>query len=436
MKRLIQLSTICVAVLLSLSSLGCGEGIPPGEVILATDPPLFRPIIIPRFPLSGATYVSEGGALAETQAHSTENYLAALAIMIGPSNFIFQKDYPIPDPTPDGVQVYYGGLGVGKGYPIGVEFIVDRFGQWGATWQAANEHGPSNIEYEEAWITDIEAVSPNKTRRTPQCELDPDDPCDPSGGGGGGGGGDGGSKPKREKVWHHTPKPSDGPFFALSGYSRIPSRRTLRSIGRHLDNDFLDHASEFLSEVYDRNIDLRSAGKNSSGEPSHALALAEDLREDARQADKDLPSNDTDITWSELLSDIKTHYQSRNGLSAKLGTNSSEKLFITNFSSLNANTEERFSTEKVENGLSVMVYPNPSVGSVNIDLKGSTASIVQIKIFDILGRMVHQHTVDMSNGQVYTWDVSNGGKAQLPPGKYILRVQSGERTVESVLTRL
>ena len=65
------------------------------------------------------------------------------------------------------------------------------------------------------------------------------------------------------------------------------------------------------------------------------------------------------------------------------------------------------------------IYPNPFNSSANIQISAGSAPAVQLFIFDILGRVVHDETIARQSGPIVNWVWSAPG---LSSGQYFLRL--------------
>jgi len=69
----------------------------------------------------------------------------------------------------------------------------------------------------------------------------------------------------------------------------------------------------------------------------------------------------------------------------------------------------------------ISVYPNPSYGNLNIDLKSFKGETVDIMIYDIRGRQVRSGQITNAHTMLDLVDIA--------PGVYVLRMESGEETI-------
>ena len=294
-------------------------------------------------------------------------------------------------------------------------FRVENFGRYQAFWVAANEHGSGRL-YTYSSFNSGYPPNPNKadgggdivTNRTPQCELTDD--CRKGGGGGG---------PTSPSIPpSFSPQPSDGPFFVIGKGSLTRSR--LRSIGRQQSDEFLDFASEFLSEVYERDLNLRGSFAKSGGRSSHALALAYDLRSEAIALDR-RASSGSDISWTRLLDDMVSYYRSGSGISK-----SQNPPHDLSPSEMGGRLDD--SSLSDSKALSVSVFPNPTLGFINVEIGNDAAADALIEIHDILGRTVHRQTLRIQEGNL-TYQVNLSEVTyNLTPGWYVARVRQGDHS--------
>ena len=68
------------------------------------------------------------------------------------------------------------------------------------------------------------------------------------------------------------------------------------------------------------------------------------------------------------------------------------------------------------------VYPNPSNGLINMRLADAQSQDVNVFVYDMLGKLVQQQSINKNNLQVQELDLSNQ-----PKGFYLLRVKSGDQ---------
>jgi hypothetical protein len=68
------------------------------------------------------------------------------------------------------------------------------------------------------------------------------------------------------------------------------------------------------------------------------------------------------------------------------------------------------------------VYPNPSNGKVNLRLAAPQSETINVMVYDMLGKMVHQSQIQGGNLQANELDLS-----VQPKGFYLLKVQAGDK---------
>lgn len=74
---------------------------------------------------------------------------------------------------------------------------------------------------------------------------------------------------------------------------------------------------------------------------------------------------------------------------------------------------------------SAILYPNPSKGLVNLNLNLLNSNKVELSLFDNLGRIVDQSTLNLSKGkQVISKDFSH-----LPKGMYFLKINANQHSI-------
>jgi PKD repeat protein len=68
------------------------------------------------------------------------------------------------------------------------------------------------------------------------------------------------------------------------------------------------------------------------------------------------------------------------------------------------------------------IYPNPSFGKINLRLAGSQSEPVEIMVYDMIGKLVHETQIQGNNLQANELDLTTQ-----PKGFYLIKVQSGEK---------
>lgn len=370
-------------------------------------PPTGVPRIIPRFPEIGSTYRADLYASGRTRAESSQAFNTAVATIrvLRAGGLVFNEQL-----TPT-VVILYGAYV----YPFGTDFYVSEFGRWEAFWIASNQFGSGLVYAPTVFEEDFEP-NPNVTSdqdypvATPEeavwvCDSpDPPSECWNN------------PPPTTRKippVWY--PSPSDGPFFLLPGYTSMPSRRTMRNIARQQSNAALDQQSQFLSRVYNRDIDLsNSSSLTNSGYPSHALALATSLTNDAYNADQYGSNDPQDISWTELLGDMRSYYNDQSGYSAR-----SAAPVHVGAEGADIHTQEKTAVASTLGHDQIRVFPNPTFGSINISTNANDQKPSEIHIYDVSGREVHSV---VSTTSPYKWDGVLNDRNLAPSGIYIVTV--------------
>jgi hypothetical protein len=78
------------------------------------------------------------------------------------------------------------------------------------------------------------------------------------------------------------------------------------------------------------------------------------------------------------------------------------------------------------NGLDMTVFPNPASSSVSLQYNGFKQERVRISIFNTLGVMVHQMTVEQDGLVNLPLDL---GALNIPSGHYVVMASTGEETL-------
>jgi 6-phosphogluconolactonase (cycloisomerase 2 family) len=80
-----------------------------------------------------------------------------------------------------------------------------------------------------------------------------------------------------------------------------------------------------------------------------------------------------------------------------------------------------------------LAYPNPSHGKVTIQFTLAEAALVDVRIFNLTGRLVWSTVLPAGGTRVgmnqLTWDAQTGSKASVATGAYVCRISSGANTV-------
>ena len=85
-----------------------------------------------------------------------------------------------------------------------------------------------------------------------------------------------------------------------------------------------------------------------------------------------------------------------------------------------------------QKGLSVKVFPNPFSQDLSIDISTSKKSDLNIKMMDVLGRLVYQVKMKDTEG-VLSLPISTDF---LLSGSYFLNVTDGEKSIQQKIIKL
>jgi len=87
------------------------------------------------------------------------------------------------------------------------------------------------------------------------------------------------------------------------------------------------------------------------------------------------------------------------------------------------------STNLLDDGVELNIYPNPTSDYINVELQGLTSPAVDMQIFNQAGQLVSDTHLDSGNG-LSTIDLSD-----LPAGTYLLRIVSGGASTSHLISR-
>jgi PKD repeat protein len=96
------------------------------------------------------------------------------------------------------------------------------------------------------------------------------------------------------------------------------------------------------------------------------------------------------------------------------------------------NTSSILSVDNAKTGLRMInLYPNPTGGNLNLTIEANENENLEIKIFDILGKLVHFEKASVLGATVSTHEINTG---KLLKGMYLLQVSNGNelRTIKFV----
>jgi cell division protein YceG involved in septum cleavage len=79
----------------------------------------------------------------------------------------------------------------------------------------------------------------------------------------------------------------------------------------------------------------------------------------------------------------------------------------------------------------ITVYPNPFLEVLNVEIKGLSSPNIHIGIYDLTGRMIVKEK---------TWNTLLEGHTivltkEIPPGAYILKITSNNRTFSTIIIK-
>ena len=78
-----------------------------------------------------------------------------------------------------------------------------------------------------------------------------------------------------------------------------------------------------------------------------------------------------------------------------------------------------FEVQEAPQALDFDLFPNPTTGSVNIDLTQYTGKPVQIEVYNLLGRLLYYKSMDEVQVPQIEMDLS-----AYTPGNYLIRVKT------------
>ena len=93
------------------------------------------------------------------------------------------------------------------------------------------------------------------------------------------------------------------------------------------------------------------------------------------------------------------------------------------------NNNNTTSTNLLDNGVEINIYPNPTSDYINVELQGLTSPAVDMQVFNQAGQLVSDLHLDSGNG-LNSLDLTN-----LPAGTYLLRVVSGNASTSHLISR-
>ncbi|MDM7916251.1 MAG: FlgD immunoglobulin-like domain containing protein, partial [Candidatus Eisenbacteria bacterium] len=73
-------------------------------------------------------------------------------------------------------------------------------------------------------------------------------------------------------------------------------------------------------------------------------------------------------------------------------------------------------------------YPNPSAGSISIEYEVSGSAPVDLRVFDVEGRLVRHlgSSSSLSGVQRLAWDGRDAAGREMPSGTYLCELRSGD----------
>ena len=88
------------------------------------------------------------------------------------------------------------------------------------------------------------------------------------------------------------------------------------------------------------------------------------------------------------------------------------------------------SVNSIKNESEFVIYPNPANNFIQLKYNGKTLSNVEVKIFDILGKIVFTKNINLTQSDEQTIDVSS-----LPKGIYIVKISGNDFTSSKLITK-
>jgi hypothetical protein len=88
------------------------------------------------------------------------------------------------------------------------------------------------------------------------------------------------------------------------------------------------------------------------------------------------------------------------------------------------------SVNSIKNESEFVIYPNPANNFIQLKYNGKTLSNVEVKIFDILGKIVFAKNVNLTQSDEQTIDFSS-----LPKGIYIVKISGNDFTNSKLITK-
>ena len=246
---------------------------------------------------------------------------------------------------------------------------------------------------------------PEQHKTPPPCD-DPD-LCEPGGGGT--------PPPPPPNPYPGGPRPTDwqphhGPFYVVYEPDGHLNRRDLRRAGRQQTTESLDQMSTFLSDVFDREIDLGNYAAPTGSNFLGGLDLLQDEVEPG--ADPDGYSTD------QLIADMRTYYS-------------------TSINSFPGRTAPGGATAGDEGGdVLFRAYPNPTVSALTIEVPAEPGEQVSLAVYDLTGRRVYSDATEATGPTTLRWSLTDSRGGRTAAGVYVVRVSAGDRRFSTRVTVL
>ena len=146
------------------------------------------------------------------------------------------------------------------------------------------------------------------------------------------------------------------------------------------------------------------------------VALIDNYNTDAQMRNtlvitNSLPKNGEGKPWGDGIGLFSVRYKVTD-LSGNESEEASRRINVVEATGLNVMNIDRL----------MSVYPNPSNGLINMRLADAQSQDVNVFVYDMLGKLVQQQSINKNNLQVQELDLSNQ-----PKGFYLLRVKSGDQ---------